>query len=102
MTHELNLTDHPAHISAVGPGDLAESVEAHVARILSESEPDLPEAGLYQRVLDKVEAPLISMSLNACAGNQIKAADLLGLNRNTLRKKIRQHGIEIVKQSRRS
>ena len=41
------------------------------------------------------------MALNACGGNQIKAADLLGLNRNTLRKKIRAHSIEIVKQSRR-
>ena len=47
------------------------------------------------------EAPLIAMALNACGGNQIKAADLLGLNRNTLRKKIRMHAIEIVKQSRR-
>ncbi len=102
VQHELNLTDHPAPLPAAGPADLSVSVEAHVARILAESEPNLPDAGLYQRVLDKVEAPLISMSLNACSGNQIKAADLLGLNRNTLRKKIRQHGIEIVKQSRRS
>ena len=57
---------------------------------------------LYQRVLDKVEAPLIAMVLNACGGNQIKASELLGLNRNTLRKKIRAHSIEIVKHSRRS
>jgi two-component system nitrogen regulation response regulator GlnG len=53
-------------------------------------------------VLDKVEAPLIAMVLNACGGNQIKASELLGLNRNTLRKKIRAHSIEIVKHSRRS
>ena len=81
--------------------DVGMAVEAHVAQLLSEHEPDLPPAGLYQRVLDKVEAPLIAMALNACGGNQIRAADLLGLNRNTLRKKIRAHAIEIVKQSRR-
>jgi two-component system nitrogen regulation response regulator GlnG len=102
VQHELNLAEHPSSAPAAGPTDLSVSVESHVARILAEHEPRLPEPGLYQRVLDKVEAPLISMSLNACGGNQIKAADLLGLNRNTLRKKIRQHGIEIVKQSRRS
>lgn len=102
VQHELNLAEHPTQMSATGPMDLSVAVESHVARIMADSEPHLPEAGLYQRVLDKVEAPLISMTLNACGGNQIKAADLLGLNRNTLRKKIRQHGIEIVKQSRRS
>ena len=54
------------------------------------------------RVIDRVEAPLIAMALNACGGNQIQAADVLGLNRNTLRKKIRTHSIEIVKHSRRN
>ena len=43
--------------------------------------------------LDRVEAPLIAMALNACGGNQIKAAELLGLNRNTLRKKLSDHGL---------
>ena len=81
---------------------MSSAVETHVAQLLREHEPNLPPAGLYQRVLDKVEAPLIAMVLNACGGNQIKAAELLGLNRNTLRKKIRAHSIEIVKQSRRS
>jgi two-component system nitrogen regulation response regulator GlnG len=77
-------------------------VETHVAQVLKEHEPNLPPAGLYDRVIDKVEAPLLAMVLNACGGNQIKASELLGLNRNTLRKKIRAHNIEIVKQSRRS
>lgn len=98
---ELNIADRPAMTSGGGPVDITTAVESHVAQALREHEPNLPPAGLYQRVIDRVEAPLIAMALNACGGNQIKAADLLGLNRNTLRKKIRAHSIEIVKQSRR-
>jgi two-component system nitrogen regulation response regulator GlnG len=98
---ELNIVDRPTPAAASGPVDISTAIETHVAQLLREHEPHLPPAGLYQRVLDRVEAPLIAMALNACGGNQIKAADLLGLNRNTLRKKIRAHSIEIVKQSRR-
>ncbi len=98
---ELNLSDRQPVATASGPVDVSTAVETHVAQVLREYEPNLPPAGLYQRVIDKVEAPLIAMALNACGGNQIRAADLLGLNRNTLRKKIRAHSIEIVKQSRR-
>ncbi|MEQ1769039.1 MAG: nitrogen regulation protein NR(I) [Devosia sp.] len=98
---ELNISDRQSIAANPGPVDVSMAVETHVAQLLREHEPNLPPAGLYDRVIDKVEAPLIAMVLNACGGNQIKAADLLGLNRNTLRKKIRAHNIEIVKQSRR-
>jgi two-component system nitrogen regulation response regulator GlnG len=98
---ELNIADRQPIGIPAGPIDVSTAVETHVAQLLRDHEPNLPPAGLYQRVLDRVEAPLIAMALNACGGNQIKAADLLGLNRNTLRKKIRAHSIEIVKQSRR-
>ncbi|UYO00348.1 MAG: nitrogen regulation protein NR(I) [Devosia sp.] len=101
VQNELNIADRPASSAAGGPVDVSTAVETHVGQLLREYEPNLPPAGLYQRVIDKVEAPLIAMALNACGGNQIKAADLLGLNRNTLRKKIRTHSIEIVKHSRR-
>ena len=99
---ELNIADRQSMPVDTGPMDVSSAVETHVAQVLREHEPRLPPAGLYQRVLDKVEAPLIAMVLNACGGNQIKASELLGLNRNTLRKKIRAHSIEIVKHSRRS
>src|SRR3569623_628018 len=99
---ELNIGDRQSVPAAAGPIDVSAAVETHVAQVLRDHEPKLPPAGLYQRVLDKVEAPLIAMVLNACGGNQIKASELLGLNRNTLRKKIRAHSIEIVKHSRRS
>jgi len=102
VQNELNITDRPSSGGVAGPVDVSMAVETHVGQLLREYEPNLPPPGLYQRVIDKVEAPLIAMALNACGGNQIKAADLLGLNRNTLRKKIRTHSIEIVKHSRRS
>ena len=101
VQNELNITDRPQITGQGGQVDLSTAVETHVAQLLRENEPNLPPAGLYHRVIDRVEAPLIAMALNACGGNQIKAADLLGLNRNTLRKKIRAHAIEIVKHSRR-
>jgi two-component system nitrogen regulation response regulator GlnG len=102
VQNELNIADRPTVTAATGPVDVSTAVESHVGQLLREYEPNLPPAGLYQRVIDRVEAPLIAMALNACGGNQIKAADLLGLNRNTLRKKIRTHSIEIVKHSRRN
>ncbi|MBJ3784366.1 nitrogen regulation protein NR(I) [Devosia sediminis] len=101
VQNELNIVDRPSVSTAAGPMDISMAVETHVGQLLREYEPNLPPNGMYQRVIDKVEAPLIAMALNACGGNQIKAADLLGLNRNTLRKKIRTHSIEIVKHSRR-
>jgi two-component system nitrogen regulation response regulator GlnG len=102
VQHELNIGGEQAQMAAMnGQVDLPGAVESHLAKVFSEHEPNLPPAGLYQRTLDQVEVPLISMALNMCGGNQIRAAELLGVNRNTLRKKIRNHGIEIVKQSRR-
>ncbi len=102
VQNELNIADRAPVNSGGGPVDISTAVETHVGQMLREHEPNLPPAGMYQRVIDKVEAPLIAMALNACGGNQIKAADLLGLNRNTLRKKIRTHSIEIIKHSRRN
>jgi two-component system nitrogen regulation response regulator GlnG len=102
VQNELNIVDRQSNPGVTGPMDVSMAVETHVGQVLREFEPNLPPAGLYQRVIDKVEAPLIAMALNACGGNQIKAADLLGLNRNTLRKKIRTHSIEIIKHSRRN
>ena len=100
VQNELNLTDRTNFNANAGPADITTVIETELAQLFREYEPNLPPAGVYQRVIDKVEVPLISTVLNLCAGNQIKAAELLGLNRNTLRKKIRGHGIEIVKHSR--
>ena len=57
----------------------------------------LPPPGVYDRIVQEVERPLISICLAATRANQIRAAQLLGLNRNTLRKKIRDLGLEVIR-----
>ena len=58
---------------------------------------ELPATGLYDRTLESIERPLIRMTLRATRGNQIKAAEVLGINRNTLRKKIEVLGIDVTR-----
>ena len=77
--------------------DIGAALERHLTRYFGEHRNGLPPPGLYHRVLREVEAPLISVALGATRGNQIKAAELLGLNRNTLRKKIRDLDIRVVR-----
>jgi two-component system, NtrC family, nitrogen regulation response regulator GlnG len=79
------------------PPTLSASVEQHLARYFAEQGGRLPPAGLYDRILQDVERPLLSICLAATRGNQIRAAHLLGLNRNTLRKKIRDLGLEVIR-----
>lgn len=74
--------------------------EYFIDRYFDEHGANLPPDGVYQRFLDDLEYPVITAALAATNGNQIRAAKLLGLNRNTLRKKIRHHGIRIVKTAR--
>jgi two-component system nitrogen regulation response regulator GlnG len=79
---------------------MAGSVEKHLARYFDAHRDGLPAPGLYDRVLHEIEKPLILLSLQSTQGNQLQAAKMLGLNRNTLRKKIRDLQIEVVKGSR--
>ena len=79
---------------------MSEAIERHLGQSYFGPEDGLPSNGLYSRVLHEMERPLISMTLAATRGNQIKAAEILGLNRNTLRKKIRELDIEVVRGSR--
>jgi two-component system nitrogen regulation response regulator GlnG len=76
---------------------LSTATELHLRRYFTAHGGSLPARGLYDRVLREVERPLISLSLEATRGNQIRAAELLGLNRNTLRKKIRELDIQVVR-----
>jgi two-component system, NtrC family, nitrogen regulation response regulator GlnG len=77
--------------------NLAAAVERYLARYFSGFDNALPPPGLYHRVLREVEYPLLSAALAATRGNQIRAADLLGVNRNTLRKKIRDLDVRVIR-----
>ena len=76
-------------IAPKGPGHL-------VRRTYTEGG-GVPPPGLYHRILKEIEVPLLTAALAATRGNQIRAADLLGLNRNTLRKKIRDLDIQVYR-----
>jgi two-component system nitrogen regulation response regulator GlnG len=78
---------------------LSAAVERHLAIYFSGFNSDLPPAGLYHRILREIEGPLLTAALTATRGNQIRAADLLGVNRNTLRKKIRDLDIQVYRGS---
>jgi two-component system nitrogen regulation response regulator GlnG len=89
----------PAGDERQGEETLAASVERHLSRYFSGFDHQLPPPGLYHRILREIEYPLLSAALAATRGNQIRAADLLGVNRNTLRKKIRDLDIQVFRSS---
>mgnify|MGYP000468775205 CR=1 FL=1 len=106
-----NLSGELANLSVVGEdgqwqsggvdyGDetLRQSIRRHLQKYFdAHPHGELPPSGLYPRILSELERPLIELCLSATRGNQIKAAELLGLNRNTLRKKIKELEIPIIK-----
>ena len=83
----------PAEAQPIEVDSLAESVDQHVRRYFSTLDGAAPSAGLHGRILREVEYPLIVATLEVTRGNQVKAAEILGINRNTLRKRIRELGI---------
>ncbi len=76
---------------------LSASVARHLRRYFDLHGGQLPPPGLYQRILREMERPLIEIALDATGGNQARCADLLGINRNTLRKKINDLDIRVTR-----
>jgi two-component system nitrogen regulation response regulator GlnG len=94
------LGNQPAVEPLRGGGEgekLAASVARHLQRYFDLHGGQLPPPGVYQRILREVEGPLIEIALDATAGNQARCADLLGINRNTLRKKITDLDIRVTR-----
>jgi two-component system, NtrC family, nitrogen regulation response regulator GlnG len=90
----LSAPEAPA---ATGPEPLVRAVERHIREFLAAHDGGATPSDIYDRVIAEVERPLIRLTLAATRGNQIKAAAMLGLNRNTLRKKIRDLEIPVVR-----
>ena len=76
------------------------AAERYMTQLFGKYGDGLPPPGLYHRILRELEVPLIAATLGATRGNQIKAAEVLGLNRNTLRKKINDLDIKVMRSSR--
>ena len=94
----LGQQPSPEPLTGVNEGDkLSASVARHLKRYFDLHGGQLPPPGVYQRILREVELPLIEIALDATAGNQAKCADLLGINRNTLRKKITDLDIRVTR-----
>ncbi len=95
------LAENAAHEDPEAAADdqerLAQAVERHIRQFLAASRDGMPMRDIYDKVIAEVERPLIQMTLASTKGNQIKAAAMLGLNRNTLRKKIRDLEIPVVR-----
>ena len=88
----------PVMRGGTGDGEkLSASVARHLKRYFDLHGGQLPPAGVYDRILREMEVPLIEIALDATAGNQAKCADLLGINRNTLRKKITDLDIRVTR-----
>jgi two-component system nitrogen regulation response regulator GlnG len=98
---DRELQEHsPEIVGDEAPLTLGALVERHLTRHFADQPDGIPAIGLYDRILNEIEVPLIKLTLTATRGNQVRAAEILGLNRNTLRKKIQDLGVEMAKPKR--
>ncbi|RMF33692.1 MAG: nitrogen regulation protein NR(I) [Alphaproteobacteria bacterium] len=98
VSQELAARPSASRPAPPDQGDrLGASIEAHLKRYFSLHGSALPPPGLYDRIIREVELPLITMTLAATRGNQLRAAEILGINRNTLRKKITALDIPVTR-----
>jgi two-component system, NtrC family, nitrogen regulation response regulator GlnG len=100
QSEDIELERSPAGLrrpdSVDGGAPLSELISGRIAQWFDNSEGEDPR-DLYQRMVAELERPLIELALKRAGGNQVRAARMLGLNRNTLRKKITDHKIALTK-----
>jgi two-component system nitrogen regulation response regulator GlnG len=99
VDRELTTAVPVAYAQVPGKDDqgIAEFTENYLARYFAGFPGGLPPEGLYERMLAEIEPPLLRAALAATNGNQLRAADLLGINRNTLRVKLRDRNVKVVR-----
>lgn len=91
------LAAQPQATVEVEAESLSGAIERHLARYFDMHGATLPPPGLYARILREMELPLLTLAMGACGGNQAQCAQLLGINRNTLRKKLTERDIEVTR-----
>jgi two-component system nitrogen regulation response regulator GlnG len=91
---ERELAEQAPPSQSEGAVTLSALVERNLASYFAGQPGGVPPVGLYDRVLADIERPLFQLTLAATKGNQMRAAEVLGLNRNTLRKRLHDLGIE--------
>jgi Fis family transcriptional regulator len=99
MTPNLNSSDNlfVANLQSVSLEKLVKSKLEVLFQQQKEAQVELN--GLYNVVLEQVEKPLLELALKAYNGNQVKTAQMLGINRNTLKKKIDNYKIRVKRNS---
>lgn len=78
----------------LGENEIASYVRQAVEEYFRDLDGEQPSCSIFDMVMNCVEKPLIETVMHHADGNQTRAADLLGINRNTLRKKMTEHGIK--------
>jgi two-component system nitrogen regulation response regulator GlnG len=94
---EREFQEHAPTVVSDEVMSLEALIEQRLAVEFADAPDILPEPGLYDRIVEEVSRPLIRLTLAATRGNQVKAADVLGVNRNTLRKKIQDLGLDAAR-----
>jgi two-component system nitrogen regulation response regulator GlnG len=97
MPQSPSKNSQPLDITRAGLSDL---VRSHIQDYFLAHNGELPVSGLYKCVLTEVERPLFQIVLDAVKGNQAKASEILGINRNTFRKKVAELGIVVAKRTK--